>query len=1070
MVGRGDPAGARVADGDGRAPVRDESANASTAVDAEAHSDAVRALLAAHEVPFVMHDDADVHENELEEFYSYVEAPLFVENRESWIEWCATHWDAIVPAEYRQDAWPALPARVRRQVLQRLLAALDLQDPAARLCASRALLYHLQGTFDDVTSDDEQMHWVRENAQQLLDLGGVDDIFVAAKRACWKHEWFSALPDYLPPDARDAQRDALLTPETKAEYMEEINVEVTVHFAQLYTLLEMLRGDDALGEALMALDPPLPVFLFRLVANLREKSIKGFPVKKLVLLLWKSLLATLGGARAIEVAKARTRQKEGLGARTKDAIRSPTTPDDIRQFSAELAAKYPTLLHAGALQRLHGAEELAMATQPLPARHASDEHATSPPSAGNGNGNGGGSGTSAPLPMRQGKLKFQTDQSRPFVLPYAPELAMHDAVPASIQEALQLYGSHLHIDTGVWQTCAVREQLISEMQGDTTDANGMEAAVSALQRALAALPLGAPADAPAPPTDAAWADERLAWVDQVYGAILPDLQSAVIVLLKLMLATTTSGGTSSAYARAVAEGVPSEKAPEPTLEDMDIVRHREILNKAISALLLLTLRWFKASHVLKFEYVAQVMLDSNILLLILKIFGLQEVSQFVRWRSEVEAFGMLAYCRRMRRGAPPTTPQALLAASHLCVGDVWDAFPNDPPRLTHAVRGPDGTSAAYSWRNFATTMHLTRILHKVCKHKVHRILLLVQYKSAAILKRSLRVQHTPLQQYVLKLIKSQVPFCGRKWRQSNMRIITLIYLLCKPGLRDDWLGGSDIDAQVDASLAEEQTLRALIQFYNQTRYASRTAVAGASDDAAAPELPRAGSGHGEALHAAPEPPHNAHDAASVAFERDAFPLRQRPAAGSTPGRYISDDAVEGYLDVYEDVLHEMFAADATSADASAAPEAPAVSDTPADAVSTDAPDTGARSLDENRNVWEHLSPREMRVLASASPRAPSASPQGERSARHVSWSAHADPGGLGRRVNSSPAQLHPMLHWNMEDLVEDALSTEQSESDPPRAHGAATEAAPGSPLAIPAAPLPSPQPGGIDEVEHIFGA
>lgn len=1072
MAERGAPAAARVSEGDaGTKPAHDESASgASTSADADAHSDAVRALLAAHEVPFVVHDDADVHENELEEFYSYVEAPLFVENRESWLEWCAAHWDAVVPAEHRQDTWPALPARVRRQVLQRLLAALDLQDPAARLCASRALLYHLQGTFDDVSSDDEQMHWVRENAQQLLDLGGVDDIFVAAKRACWKHEWFSALPDYLPPDARGEGREALLTPETKAEYMEEINVEVTVHFAQLYTILEMLRGDDALSEALMALDPPLPVFLFRLVANLREKSIKGFPVKKLVLLLWKSVLATLGGASAIDSAKARTRQKEGLGARSKDAMRSPTTPDDIRQFSAELAAKYPTLLHAGALQRLHAAEELAMATQPLPARHAHDEHAAPPPSAGNGNGNGNGNGASAPLPMRQGKLKFQTDQSRPFVLPYAPEQAMRDAVPASIQEALQLYGSHLYIDTGVWQTCAVREQLVSEMQGDTTDADGMEAAVRALQRSLAALPLGTPADAPrAPRADAAWADERLAWVDQVYGAILPDLQSAVIVLLKLMLATTTSGGTSSAYARAVADGVPSEKAPEPTLEDMDIVRHREILNKAVSALLLLTLRWCKASHVLKFEYVAQVMLDSNILLLILKIFGLQEVSQFVRWRSEVEAFGMLAYCRRMRRGAAPTTPQELLAASRLCAGDVWDAFPDDPPRLTHAVRGPDGTSEAYSWRNFATTMHLTRILHKVCKHKVHRILLLVQYKSAAILKRTLRVQHTPLQQYVLKLIKSQVPFCGRKWRQSNMRIITLIYLLCKPGLRDDWLGGSDIDAQVDASLAEEQTLRTLIQFYNQTHYAARTAVPGASDDAAAPGLPRAGSGHGEALHAAPEPPRDAHDAASVAFERDAFPLRQRPAAVSTPGRYISDDAVEGYLDVYEDVLHEMFAADALAAEAPAAPEAPAVPDVPADAaVPADAPGVGARSLDENRNVWEHLSPREMRELASASPRAPSASPKGERPARHVSWSAHSDPGGMGRRVNSSPAQLHPMLHWNMEDLVEDALSTEQSEGDSPP--GATTVPAPGSPLAIPASPLPSPQPGGIDEVEHIFGA
>ena len=75
---------------------------------------------------------------------------------------------------------------------------------------------------------------------------------------------------------------------------------------------------------------------------------------------------------------------------------------------------------------------------------------------------------------------------------------------------------------------------------------------------------------------------------------------------------------------------------------------------------------------------------------------------------------------------------------------------------------------------------------------------------------------------------------------------------------------------------------------------------------------------------------------------------------------------------------------------------------------------------------------------------------------------------MGRRVNSSPAQLHPMLHWNMEDLVEDALSTEQSEGDSPP--GATTVPAPGSPLAIPASPLPSPQPGGIDEVEHIFGA
>jgi hypothetical protein len=65
----------------------------------------------------------------------------------------------------------------------------------------------------------------------------------------------------------------------------------------------------------VALDPPLPVYLLRTVAGLREKSQIGFPVKKvshtlqsslpwlfvetamyqLLLVVWKTLLACLGG-------------------------------------------------------------------------------------------------------------------------------------------------------------------------------------------------------------------------------------------------------------------------------------------------------------------------------------------------------------------------------------------------------------------------------------------------------------------------------------------------------------------------------------------------------------------------------------------------------------------------------------------------------------------------------------------------------------------------------------------------------------------------------------------------------
>jgi hypothetical protein len=97
----------------------------------------------------------------------------------------------------------------------------------------------------------------------------------------------------------------------------------------------------------------------------------------------------------------------------------------------------------------------------------------------------------------------------------------------------------------------------------------------------------------------------------------------------------------------------------------------------------------------------------------------------------------------------------------------------------------------FSWRNFFSTINFAKIMQKLSKNRSHRIWMLVQYKSSvgfglyfvsappnkilsrkqAVLKRILRVSHPMLQLHVLKLIKSQVPFCGRKWRQC-MRIHT----------------------------------------------------------------------------------------------------------------------------------------------------------------------------------------------------------------------------------------------------------------------------------------------------------
>lgn len=45
-------------------------------------------------------------------------------------------------------------------------------------------------------------------------------------------------------------------------------------------LLPTGAATDYLISSLVSLDPPLPVYLFHMVAGLRDKSAKGYPLKK----------------------------------------------------------------------------------------------------------------------------------------------------------------------------------------------------------------------------------------------------------------------------------------------------------------------------------------------------------------------------------------------------------------------------------------------------------------------------------------------------------------------------------------------------------------------------------------------------------------------------------------------------------------------------------------------------------------------------------------------------------------------------------------------------------------------
>jgi hypothetical protein len=107
----------------------------------------------------------------------------------------------------------------------------------------------------------------------------------------------------------------------RSDLLEEVNTEISVYLGMLYHLIEVFKGHEDFAEELsepaaifilnlasltvlpVSLDPPLPVYLFNVVSGLRDKSAKGYPVKKVRLTRFSKsslLSSTKAFARVVE--------------------------------------------------------------------------------------------------------------------------------------------------------------------------------------------------------------------------------------------------------------------------------------------------------------------------------------------------------------------------------------------------------------------------------------------------------------------------------------------------------------------------------------------------------------------------------------------------------------------------------------------------------------------------------------------------------------------------------------------------------------------------------------------------
>lgn len=286
-------------------------------------------------------------------------------------------------------------------------------------------------------------------------------------------------------------------------------------------------------------------------------------------------------------------------------------------------------------------------------------------------------------------------------------------------------------------------------------------------------------------------DVELNPTEVLYQAILPNLPQYMISLLKILLAAAPTSKAKTESINIMADVLPEDMpitVTQSTKLGIDVNRHKEIIVKAVSAILLLYLKHFKINHVYQFEFMSQHLVFANCIPLVLKFFN-QSIMTYVGSKNIIPIMDFPSCV---------IGEQAELT-SDLVIGD----------------------SEPYSWRNIFSCINLLRILNKLTKWKNSRIMMLVVFKSAPILKRTLKVRQSLMQLYVLKLLKMQTKYLGRQWRKTNMKIISAIYGKVRHHLNDDWAFGNDLDARPWDFQAEECTLRTCVDRFNNRRYYSQ---------------------------------------------------------------------------------------------------------------------------------------------------------------------------------------------------------------------------------------------------------
>lgn len=234
--------------------------------------------------------DADSHLNEIAELYSYTEHNEFQYNVKAFEDQMSVY--------KLKPLWQQLTHRDHESIILKLMDQLEVLDVSLRMKAARTLLYLAQGCWVEVQSDEEQQKLTRYNVMMLYRLGA-----------------FQAFVELLNLEVENSTTANVAIRKIAVSLADSVDLRVILSF--LYIITEVMRAekeaDDNENEELVEAfvleisqpigDELLAVKLLGMITRFCSNSAPHFPMKKVLLLLWKISLVSLGGTETLKKLK-----------------------------------------------------------------------------------------------------------------------------------------------------------------------------------------------------------------------------------------------------------------------------------------------------------------------------------------------------------------------------------------------------------------------------------------------------------------------------------------------------------------------------------------------------------------------------------------------------------------------------------------------------------------------------------------------------------------------------------------------------------------------------------------------